>query len=205
MKTYFESKDFKNSKKFWNFYKSSIKTRGDIDLDSSPEELIWNNTKIFNPVDQVEMFNSCFASIAFSSFSGKNDSAKYIFDDFRELKSNNSISTSLFSFIEFSYDEIKKVLDELPSSSSPGFIDIHPKILKSLPDLFVPLLHLIYNDSLRLKSIPDDWKLAIVNPLFKNKGNKSDINNYRAISVLSPISKMFHNWIRYWTNSKFHF
>ena len=42
-----------------------------------------------------------------------------------------------------------------------------------------------------MKSIPDDWKLALVNPLYKNKGERSDINNYRAISVLSPISKMF--------------
>ncbi|RMZ97142.1 hypothetical protein BpHYR1_038756 [Brachionus plicatilis] len=40
MKSFFESKsskDLKNSKKFWSFYKSSIKTRGDADFNSIPE------------------------------------------------------------------------------------------------------------------------------------------------------------------------
>ncbi|RNA13460.1 hypothetical protein BpHYR1_038323, partial [Brachionus plicatilis] len=125
MKSYFESKsskDFKNSKKFWNFYKSSIKTRGDADLGSFPEELVWDDIKANNLVDQVEMLNSCFASIASSSLSGEHDSAKFIFDGFKELKLNNCFLTPRFSFHEFSIDEIKEALNELTASSSPGYI-----------------------------------------------------------------------------------
>ncbi|RNA00480.1 hypothetical protein BpHYR1_048781, partial [Brachionus plicatilis] len=79
MKSFFESKsskDLKNSKKFWSFFKSSIKTRGEADFNSIPEELVWADTKASNPVDQVEMFNSCFASISSSSLSGDDDSNK---------------------------------------------------------------------------------------------------------------------------------
>ena len=37
---------------------------------------------------------------------------------------------------------------------------------------------------------PDDWKCARVTPLFK-QGERSDLNNYRPISVISVIAKVF--------------
>ena len=37
---------------------------------------------------------------------------------------------------------------------------------------------------------PDDWKCAKVTPLFK-QGEASDLNNYRRISVISVIAKVF--------------
>ena len=37
---------------------------------------------------------------------------------------------------------------------------------------------------------PDDWKCARATPLFK-QGEASDINNYRPISVISVIAKVF--------------
>ncbi len=36
-----------------------------------------------------------------------------------------------------------------------------------------------------------DTLTAVVIPLYENKDNKSDMNNYRGISVLSPICKLF--------------
>jgi hypothetical protein len=39
--------------------------------------------------------------------------------------------------------------------------------------------------------LPNEWKFAIVTPLYKQKGELSDFNNYRGISVLSPFSKLF--------------
>ncbi|RNA25927.1 hypothetical protein BpHYR1_032563 [Brachionus plicatilis] len=95
------------------------------------------------------MFNSCFASITSSSLSKENDSAKFTFETFRELKLNNSLVSPGFSFIEFSLDQIKKALDDLSSSSSPGSIRIHSIILKGLPDTFVPLLHQLFNECIK--------------------------------------------------------
>ena len=37
---------------------------------------------------------------------------------------------------------------------------------------------------------PDDWKCARVTPLFK-QGESSDLNNYRPISVISVVAKVF--------------
>ena len=41
---------------------------------------------------------------------------------------------------------------------------------------------------------PEKLKLAKVSPVFK-KGNKSDMNNYRPISVLSVISKILERLV----------
>ena len=53
----------------------------------------------------------------------------------------------------------------------------------------IPLCH-IFNQSLSLGIFPEDWKCARVTPLFK-QGNRHDMNNYRPISVVPIIAKVF--------------
>ncbi|CAF1084798.1 unnamed protein product [Brachionus calyciflorus] len=43
--------------------------------------------------------------------------------------------------------------------------------------------------------VPIEWKTAVVKPLFKKKGSNDDLNNYRAISILPPIAKLFEKLI----------
>ena len=39
--------------------------------------------------------------------------------------------------------------------------------------------------------IPEEWKIAQVTPIYKGKGTKSSLDNFRPISILSPVSKVF--------------
>ena len=48
----------------------------------------------------------------------------------------------------------------------------------------------IFNKSLSSGSFPGDWKCVRVTPLFK-QGERTDVNNYRPISVISVIAKVF--------------
>ena len=41
------------------------------------------------------------------------------------------------------------------------------------------------------ENLPQDWKLAEVVPLYKNKGKRSECGNYRGISLLSVPGKVF--------------
>ena len=47
------------------------------------------------------------------------------------------------------------------------------------------------NKAINTNKVPVDWKKALVTPLFKGKGMLNDLNNYRGISVLSLINKLF--------------
>ena len=53
----------------------------------------------------------------------------------------------------------------------------------------VPSLTKLLNLSLSTSKFPDMWKLANVIPLYK-KGERSEINNYRPVSLLSCVSKI---------------
>jgi hypothetical protein len=55
-------------------------------------------------------------------------------------------------------------------------------------------LCLLFNKSLRLKKYPRSWKIAHVIPLFKN-GDKSLPSNYRPVSLLSCVSKIFEKTV----------
>ena len=48
----------------------------------------------------------------------------------------------------------------------------------------------IFNCSIQTGIFPDEWKSARVTPVFKN-GSRSDLSNYRPISILPIIAKMF--------------
>ena len=52
----------------------------------------------------------------------------------------------------------------------------------------------IFNVSLQRAIFPDDWKLAKVTPIFK-EGNKADCGNYRPISVISAVAKVFEKLV----------
>ena len=56
-----------------------------------------------------------------------------------------------------------------------------------------PLTHIL-NSSLSLGIFPDNWKLAKVVPIYKSD-DRSDRGNYRPISILSVVSKIFEKLV----------
>jgi hypothetical protein len=56
--------------------------------------------------------------------------------------------------------------------------------------LLAPMLTSMFNRCITDNVIPGEWKTAVVTPLFK-KGDINDLNNYRGISVLPQVAKVF--------------
>ena len=55
--------------------------------------------------------------------------------------------------------------------------------------------------------IPSEWTIGIIKVLYKNKGDINDVNNYRGITLLSCLGKLFTSVINarlysYLTNAK---
>jgi hypothetical protein len=81
----------------------------------------------------------------------------------------------------------------LKSKNTKGVDRIPQKILLDGVDLLEAplskLLSLIYNEKL----IPDQWRIAKTKPVYKNKGDKKDVENYEPIANLCAALKVMKN------------
>ena len=68
--------------------------------------------------------------------------------------------------------------------------NIPNKLLKMAGDIVVPSLTQIFTKSISTGVFPTEWKLARVSPIFK-KGKRDDPNNYRPISIIPTVAKIF--------------
>ena len=104
---------------------------------------------------------------------------------------NNNFLTD----ISITENDVLKCIDRLKPNTSPGPDTISSRVLKEAKNEFIKPLTEIFNKSLQLGILPDDWKLANVTPIFK-KGSKSLPSNYRPISLTSIVCKMLETLIR---------
>ena len=84
--------------------------------------------------------------------------------------------------------EIKNILSGMQSKNSCGLDEIPMSILKLSPDNMLLILCHIFNLSLGQSKFINEFKKAKIIPVHK-KGSKSDVNNYRPISLLPVMSK----------------
>ena len=82
----------------------------------------------------------------------------------------------------------------LKSTKSAGLDQILNNLLKIAAPIISRSLAKIFNISVNAGVFPGDWKLACVAPIFKN-GSKSELGNYRPISMLSAVARVFERLI----------
>ena len=102
----------------------------------------------------------------------------------------NNPTKNRFNFSKITEKETLTIINNLKSKNSSGKDEISNKLLKSIKCEISKPLTIIINQSLKTGIFPDALKVAKVKPLFK-KGDNCCLNNYRPISVLPTISKIF--------------
>ena len=136
-----------------------------------------------NSFDIANTFNNYFATI------GDNLANKIPCSDINPI-SHSSPVNSVFSFAEISLESVLKTVKSINPNKATGPDNIPNKVLKMAAEILSPSLTAIFNRSLSMGIYPDDWKMARVLPIFKS-GDKEDIGNYRPVSIISAISKVF--------------
>ena len=92
---------------------------------------------------------------------------------------------------DFTLDELKTVVYKLKSGKSPGLDGILNEFIKYSFPVIGETLTCLFNIVLNTGHIPEEWCVGVIVPIYKNKGQKSDPDNYRGITLLSCIGKLF--------------
>ena len=102
---------------------------------------------------------------------------------------SKNVSCSFRKFT-ITIEEVHTILKSLDKNKSAGPDEIPPIVLSHCAKYLAPsLLCALINKSLELGHIPENWCNANIYPIYKS-GDKSDITNYRPISLLSAASKV---------------
>ena len=91
---------------------------------------------------------------------------------------------------QITQQEIIQSVKTFKSNKSPGPDGICMEMYKNTLNDILPFLHKLFNDIFDTSSFPDDWSRSIITPLHK-KGSVSNPDNYRGISLIDSICKIF--------------
>ena len=86
---------------------------------------------------------------------------------------------------------VRKVVMNLDLSKASGSDCIPVVVLKNCEPELSYILAKLFNKCLKGSCFPDCWKVSSVVPVFENVGERSTAKNYRPVSLLSVVSKVF--------------
>lgn len=111
-----------------------------------------------------------------------------------QLKINHNCVSSMF-LMPTNKNEIIKHIFSLKNNSAPGIDTITTKFIKDFHIYLIePLVH-ITNLIFKTGIVPTQFKISIVTPIYKS-GDKSEIGNYRPISIINSFAKIFEKCLK---------
>lgn len=132
-----------------------------------------------------------------------NVSLDEFFNHFKEVATNldppyndhveeNDDRNTVFEELDrsISTDEIKCAIKRLKREKAHGLDGLLNEYFIEAGDILLQALHTIFNNVFNSGCFPEEWSKAVMVPVFK-KGDKNDPNNYRGISLLSCMAKLF--------------
>ena len=152
--------------------------------DSHITEIKFNNSSITSADEIANHFNDYFTNIGLALAEGIDNNERVNFNDFVNKSNGN------FHFKYTTEAKVYKLLCSLSVSKSTGIDNIPARVLKLSAPVISQSLTKIFNASIASQTFPSEWKIARIIPLHK-KGPRDMLDNYRPISILPVISKIY--------------
>ena len=160
-----------------------------------------NNCEITSTAEIAENFNKFFASAGLQQQSSLKRTPP---SSFQKYLNKNILTSMHFDLIN--EEQLQCHFNSLKSKSSSGHDGLSMRLVKDISPALLQPLCIIINQSLLTGIFPERLKIAKIYPLFK-KGDSQLLNNYRPISILPVISKIFEKVVfkqlsKYFTENK---
>lgn len=165
-----------NIKAFWKFVNSKKS------VNSIPITMQYDGVTASDPSDVCELFSNYFSSVY------ENIDIVPESDASSQFVNHNST----LSGIRITKDKILGKIKGLDINKGPGPDNIPVKFIKSCANELCLPLQILFTKSLQSGKFPAAWKTAHVIPIFKS-GDKTKCENYRPISILSCLAKLFES------------
>ena len=107
-----------------------------------------------------------------------------------QLSNTDSQTNSKFSFSAVTAAKVKSIISSLPRTGSTGSDGISVDMLKYSVDDITQVIAKLLNMSVQSNKCPSHRETAYITSVYK-KGNEVDMKNYRLISILLCLSKVF--------------
>lgn len=160
-----------NPKYFWKFFKDK-KSHNSI-----PSLVNYNKVNADNGQDIVNLFGKFFSNVYKKPL--------LIIPDTHTIESPFCIN-----HFDITLEDVFYELDNLKLNLSTGPDNLSVIFLYECRFILAPHIHFLFNQSLNSGIFPTLWKTVFISPIFK-KGERSSVDNYRPISKISILPKIF--------------
>ena len=171
-----------NPRKTWQLIKSAIPFSKPKMVNKKIDQLIYNDQELVENQQIAEKFNEHFTSVGIKLVNTIHSPA----NSYRKFLPKRE----LFSiFLEPPrYNEIYNAIHSLDLCKSSVYDNIDAYFIRTASYIINPYLTHLCFLSFEFGIFPESLKIAKVIPIFKT-GSKTEVNNYRPISILSNFSK----------------
>lgn len=150
-----------------------------------PTKLEYDNITATNDADKAKLFATFFSSV-YVDYGEDSEILNYI---------NNRNDHGCFS-INITTNMVKSTLESMELNKGAGPDCIPPLFLRNCAETLAEPLSAIFAKSISKSIYPDRWKTCHIVPIHKS-GAKSNVSNYRGVSIMPTVAKVFEKIINY--------
>ena len=186
-KEYFNSLINKNKNSSQNIWHTVNKIRKKGNAENEIIEIKSEGGTISNKLDIVNKFNLHYSTLG-------EQYANQILLPTNYREDSEVLENSMYLF-PTNPIEIIKVIKQLKVKKAPGHDGIRTETLKEISREISKPLSFLFNQCIKTGYFPKAFKVGVIKPLYKG-GDRTELVNYRPISLISNVAKIFEKILK---------